>query len=683
MKKPLKWVLTAGALLLFLAVGAGVLIPRFVEVHTYKPRIEQLVSARTGRAFAMGDDIKLSLFPWVGVSLTDLSLGNPQGFEAREMVVIKRFEVRLKVIPLISRRIEVDHFVVDTPQLFLERTREGQGNWENLGPDQQVNDTETTSQEPGPGKQDPGNQDPANQEKAPGLPIESLAVENFSILNGRITYGDPRSGLKKEITELNLTLTDISFDRPLNINLAAKIDGRPLALEGQAGPLGKDPGQQDIDLDLNFKALDLLNLTLKGRIMEALADWKIDMDLAMDPFSPRKLFSALGRSFPVSTFDPLVLDKAALKAHIAGSATRVSLSQATLVLDDTTLNFMAEARAFDPLDLHFDLTLDTLDLDRYLPAAQAETDRDPSDQATVSTDSGQREKTGYAPLRTLVLDGRIRAGRLKVAHIQIQDMIAHVKGTNGVFDLDPLTFNLYQGNVASKARLDLRKGEPATHVTLEAAGIQAGPLLKDALEKEIIEGTLAAALTLDLTGDHLDPMKKSLGGKGNLNFTDGAVVGIDIANMVRNVTSGLGLGEKPGEKPRTDFAQLIIPFSAARGVVTIPGASLMSPLLRLEADGNADLVREILDFRVMPRVVATLKGQGDTQERSGLMVPLLVTGSFASPRIQPDLKAMIQGGVPNADNIKQLLETKDLSKERSVEETAKELLKGFMPRLNN
>ena len=157
-------------------------------------------------------------------------------------------------------------------------------------------------------------------------------------------------------------------------------------------------------------------------------------------------------------------------------------------------------------------------------------------------------------------------------------------------------------------------------LSLDAKGIQAGPLLKDALEKEIIEGTLAANMTLGVTGESPDMVKKSLAGKGELTFVDGAIVGIDIANTVRNAGAGLGMGRTAVEKPRTDFAELKITFSADQGIVNIPGANLISPLIRLSAMGNANLVKEALDFRVEPKVVATLKGQGDTQDRSGLML---------------------------------------------------------------
>jgi len=139
-----------------------------------------------------------------------------------------------------------------------------------------------------------------------------------------------------------------------------------------------------------------------------------------------------------------------------------------------------------------------------------------------------------------------------------------------------------------------------------------------------------------MKGEKPAMIKKTLTGRGELLFTDGAVIGIDLANMVRNIQTKLGVGEKLERKPRTDFAALKIPFTAKNGLVNTNGSSLESPLIRVLATGKANLVKEMLDFRVEPKFVATLKGQGDTEQRSGLMVPVLITGSFASPKIRPD-----------------------------------------------
>jgi len=79
MKKTIKWIAVIAGILLLTLIVAIILIPQFVDVQKYKPEIEKLVMEQTGRSFSMGDDIELSVFPWIGISLSDLSLGNPKG----------------------------------------------------------------------------------------------------------------------------------------------------------------------------------------------------------------------------------------------------------------------------------------------------------------------------------------------------------------------------------------------------------------------------------------------------------------------------------------------------------------------------------------------------------------------------------------------------------------------------
>jgi AsmA protein len=179
-----------------------------------------------------------------------------------------------------------------------------------------------------------------------------------------------------------------------------------------------------------------------------------------------------------------------------------------------------------------------------------------------------------------------------------------------------------------------------------------------------------------MSGDDAAVIKKTLNGSGQVLFSDGAIVGIDLAGMVRNVTAAFGLQQKRAQRPRTDFAELSAPFSIRNGVVHTPQTRLKSPLIRVIAAGDANLVKETLDFRVEPKVVATIKGQGDKDQRSGLMVPVLVSGTFSKPKFTPDLAGMAK---------KQLEETilgsgQDEQKldKKNLEETAKGVLKGIL-----
>jgi AsmA protein len=257
-------------------------------------------------------------------------------------------------------------------------------------------------------------------------------------------------------------------------------------------------------------------------------------------------------------------------------------------------------------------------------------------------------------------------GELKVKGASVQEVLLKVSGKNGLFNLDPLSLKLYQGDLQTVGTLDVRQESPLSSFTLTAKGINVQPLLKDVLRKDFLEGTANAEMNLKVKGDEPQTIKQNLNGKGELVFEDGAIVGIDLAGMVRNVKTAFGMEKMPAEKPRTDFSELNAPFSLTNGVFDTPGTTLASPLLRLLATGKADLVREILDFRVEPKLVKTIVGQGDTEQRGGIMVPVIVEGTFAKPTFRPDLEGMlrkgIEEGLPKPSELEQMLKKRETRK---------------------
>jgi AsmA protein len=122
-----------------------------------------------------------------------------------------------------------------------------------------------------------------------------------------------------------------------------------------------------------------------------------------------------------------------------------------------------------------------------------------------------------------------------------------------------------------------------------------------------------------------------------------------------------------------------VPFTIKNGVVNTPQSSVKSPFIRITVAGTADLVNETLDFRVDPQAVATIKGQGDEKKRSGIMVPILVSGTFSEPKFRPDLSAAtkqrIEKEIFESKEVKKVLEKEEL---KPLEQKAKGVLKGIL-----
>jgi AsmA protein len=390
----------------------------------------------------------------------------------------------------------------------------------------------------------------------------------------------------------------------------------------------------------------------------------------------------MGKALPVSTSDPGVLNRISFKARIKGDPKNVSVSDGVLDADESKVNFMIKAGNLAKPMLAFNMDIDQIDLDRYLPpTGQKEAgQKGGGEKEGKAVDPKEAKKTDYSMLRRLSLNGKMRIAKLKVKNAKIERVHLTLAGGKGIFNLQPLTMALYQGDVSGSGMFSVLNDVPRTNIQLELNNVQAGPLLMDVLKKDFLEGMLKTQINLVMNGDDAVAIKRTLNGTGDLLFNDGAIKGVDLDGMVHNAKAAFGLAEKGEKAPRTDFSQLHVPFSVKNGLVSTANTALVSPLIRLTASGNADLINELLDFRIEPKLVGTFKGQGDTKDRSGLMVPVLVAGSFSSPKFRPDLEGMLKQEIgkslPSIQD--KLLGTESKKEEsRPVEEQIKGILKEF------
>jgi AsmA protein len=515
--------------------------------------------------------------------------------------------------------------------------------------------------------------------KAEANPFDLTAVA----LDGRLKAGKVTLN-KRDIQDIQLVVQ--GKNGPIKLSLSARIKEGPVSVEGTVGPFGPKPGEGDVPLDLTVNAVNELKLKASGKVINPATQPVADVALRVDDFSPRKLLAAFGQPFPLATSDPKAVNRVAFSGRIKAGPTSVSVSGGKMTLDESRLNLAFRAADFTRPDVGFDMTVDQINLDRYLPSPKGEMGGKqtahggkPSKKTEAAQPASGREATAYGPLRRLLIDGQLKAGRLTVNNMKLQDVLLKISGKNGVINLDPIKTNLYQGSFSGKGNLNVQEATPKTGLNLNLTNVQVGPLLKDAAQKDFLEGTANAQMDLTMSGDTAETIKRTLNGKGQLKFNDGAVKGFDLAAMARNVKAAFGLEAEGTARPRTDFTELDVPFTMTSGVAEIPKAMMKGPFIRLEASGRANLPEETLDLRVEPKAVATIKGQGDEAERSGILVPVLVTGSFNSPKFQPDLKSIIKQqvdkGVLESEPVKKILEKEEMKK---FEEPAKGLLKDFL-----
>ncbi len=667
MKSGLKWGIIALGGTIALLILILLILPVFVDADKFKPVLEKKVTDMTGRSFSVGGKVNVSFFPFAGLSFSDLHLGNPQGFSEKDFLTVKSFDMRVKLLPLLSRDIQVKRFILEDPRIVLIKDKQGRLNWEFSPPKDPKRPAEISPAPSGGGLEK-------------GLPIRSLVVGDFSIKNGAVTWIDNTSGSRNSIEQIEMVLTDLSFDRPIGVTLSARLDDKPVSLNGTLGPVGQDPGKATIPLDMNLKALSELAVSLKGTVASPAANPRADLTIDVSEFSPRNLMAAWGSKQTIATNDPGVLKKVSLKAGITAASDRVNVTKGSMDIDDSQLTFTARISQFSRPDISFQAEIDSINIDRYLPPAEqsapAPAPAPPAGKPPAGAASGAK-KTDYAPLRRLILDGNLKAGEVIAQNTKLSNLNVNITGKDGILRISPLQADLYQGHLDLKAEVNVSQDTPRGAVKLQLKNIQAGPLLRDQTQKDILEGVTNGSIDIAFRGDEPDLIRKTLNGGGELRFNNGTIKGVDLALMIRSAVAIIrGEAQTIEAGSRTEFTEMTIPFTISDGIFNTSQTRMQSPFLRVKAAGNANLISESLDFRLEPTVIDAAKGQGD---QKGVTVPILVSGSFAEPKFAPDTNAIAQEQIEKQvfenKKVQEFIEKKGL---KSYEEPAKNLLKKFL-----
>ena len=189
-----------------------------------------------------------------------------------------------------------------------------------------------------------------------------------------------------------------------------------------------------------------------------------------------------------------------------------------------------------------------------------------------------------------------------------------------------------------------------------------------------LAGATNAKLNVTAVGNTESAVKKTLNGTANFSFTDGALVGVNIAKIIREAMAKLkGKSTAASNEPeRTDFSSLGGSAKITNGVIDNRDFSMQSPLLRAKGAGTADLVKEQLDYEVEVAIVGTLQGQGgkELEQLKGVNIPVKVTGPFSKPSYKPDLSAVV------SDQVKEKAKAQLKEKEDEVKEKLLDKLPG-------
>ena len=239
------------------------------------------------------------------------------------------------------------------------------------------------------------------------------------------------------------------------------------------------------------------------------------------------------------------------------------------------------------------------------------------------------------------VQGRISAGQFNFGSLQIEPFATQAVLTNGILTSRFDDLGISGGKANGDLVVDASGNTPSYTLHSELTGVQALPLLQNVADFDEIDGKLQAKLDLRSSGNSPRAIMSDLDGTAAVLFQDGAIRGINVAQMIRSLTSNPLSGWQGSAELSTDLAQLSASFEIAKGQATTDDLNLVGPLVRVTGGGTVDLGQRTLALRVDPKLVLTTEGQGSNSNPVGLGIPVVVNGPWADPHIYPDVAGML------------------------------------------
>jgi AsmA protein len=217
-----------------------VALPFFINVNSYRPEIESSLTSALGRPVKVGN-LSLSILSG-SVKADQLSIGDDPKFSNSPFIQAKALAVGAELMPLIfSKKLNVTKIVIDHPEIFLLRNREGVWNFSSIG-------GQTTSSQP------------ANAPKSSSNSTSNINIAKLDVNDGTVTVGSS-TGKRKPIvySNVNISVRDFAFTSSFPLTASVGLPGGgSLKIEGTAGPINaSDSALTPVQGKLHMTKLDL------------------------------------------------------------------------------------------------------------------------------------------------------------------------------------------------------------------------------------------------------------------------------------------------------------------------------------------------------------------------------------------------------------------------------------------
>ncbi|MEZ9871749.1 AsmA family protein [Vibrio sp. 10N.261.51.C6] len=650
----------------FVVVAAILALVLLVNPNQFKPLIVEQAQKHTGLELVIEGDISWQFFPSIGFELGQTELRNPEGFTQPNLFKVDTVGVDVSVTPLFSNQLEIGNITLDGAEFYLETLKDGRKNIDVLTQASAPQESEPaagTSSESAPAPQEQTTTD------ASGWTINLAGV---TVSNALFEMDDKQAGSFTKLYDVSLNLSEFAVDTWTTATFAASGENNQQKFSAQGSAEFKlaegfaSYALRNIDLNAKFNdpatsiesakiGLNTFEFDKVNQLTYAVIGNAAGLDLDLKGGGELTVDSAISKV----TLNKLTLDSTFKGDTLPQSPMKVDmLSDLSFDLNKSHLSFVLEKLQANAIALdgkadvilseipkvRFSLHSPNIDLDEFLGLGNTTETAStaPSGSAGGSTsssgssDPAKEVEPDLSALKRLDVKGDITIDKFKANNAKMQNVKTAFSVNRGIAELTSFTSNLYQGSISATAKLDARK-TPATYTAKKKIkGVKVQPLLVDVADNDMLEGT--GNIDVNVKGKSLTPtgIKKNLVGTIAINFEDGAVNGINVAQLIRENYAKIK-GEKvesTNEAQKTDFSAMKATLKVDKGWVSTNDLSAQSPLLRVTGQGKANFINETVDFLVRTSIVGSLEGQGgkSIDDLKDVTIPIKVTGQWAAPK---------------------------------------------------
>ncbi|MGY8813638.1 MAG: AsmA family protein [Gammaproteobacteria bacterium] len=180
-----------------IACAALVIYISTLDPNDYKSLIAEKFQEETGRTITFEGDINVTIYPWLGLETNGITVGNAPGFGDSPFLHTDHTMVRIKFMPLLQEKYEIDTVRLYGLSVNLVTDIAGRTNWEDLVEHQNDRD----------------------QSGSGNMSLAAMVLGGVDIRDASITWDDQTNGQRAAISNFMLKTGELVFGEPIDVNM--------------------------------------------------------------------------------------------------------------------------------------------------------------------------------------------------------------------------------------------------------------------------------------------------------------------------------------------------------------------------------------------------------------------------------------------------------------------------------